>query len=151
LRDVAELDNGRVLLVEGVAPFSAVLEEANSAECDSVRFGVNKTFTPESHAEYEEWDAMIKGVLRNSTLAVSLEFDVRYAEDVLEFGWDENHRFTSIISVCLPYLRQFGVNTRVRIDDTAVQKTNPGIWTHYLHDLTHPRDMTDWDNARREG
>jgi len=66
------------------------------------------------------------------------------AELFLEGGLTEYNNFIPQIRVPLPYIEQWNYNTMLKIDDKGFNKTNPGIWTHSLHDLMDKNKFTDW-------
>ena len=74
----------------------------------------------------------------------TLDFGVEYANDVLEMGLDEHDKYISMISVKLPYIKQFNYNATLKIDDTTWGHSNPGVWCHSLHELQKRRVYTDW-------
>ncbi len=49
-----------------------------------------------------------------------------------------------MISVKLPYIRQFNYNATLKLDDTTWGKSNPGVWCHSLHELQQRSVYTDW-------
>ena len=66
------------------------------------------------------------------------------AEGLLESSLVELHRFIPMISVKLPYIRQFGYNATLKLDDRDFAATNPGVWCHSLHALQRRSVFTDW-------
>jgi len=109
-----------------------------------IYFGANQSYKPTSGEEFIAWDNMIKHFL-DAGYQVTLDFDVRYAEEFLDSGLTENHNFIPIISVKLPYINQFGYNAVVKLDDKDFAATNPGVWCHYLHELQDRRKLTTWE------
>jgi hypothetical protein len=55
-----------------------------------------------------------------------------------------------MISVKLPYLTQFNYNATIKLDDKDFEATNPGVWTHRLHDLLDSTKFTDWDQYKED-
>jgi hypothetical protein len=53
-----------------------------------------------------------------------------------------------MISVKIPYLTQLNYNATIKIDDKGFEATNPGVWTHQLHDLMKREKFTDWDQYK---
>jgi len=76
---------------------------------------------------------------------VSLDFDVKYAEQIHEDGWTEYDNFVPMISVKIPYIKLFNYNATLKIDDLTWGKTNPGVWTHHLPSLMNMKNYTHWD------
>jgi len=80
----------------------------------------------------------------------TLDFDIAQAEGLLESGLTENHKFVPMISVKLPYINQFNYNTTLKLDDRTWGSTNPGVWTHQLHDLMRMDKYTHWDQYTQD-
>ena len=75
---------------------------------------------------------------------VTLDYDVKYHEYVLEAGYNEESKFISQISVKLPYINQLNYNACIKIDDKDFKATNNGVWIHQVHDLQERSKFTDW-------
>jgi hypothetical protein len=78
----------------------------------------------------------------------TLDFGVEHAAEVLEMGLDEYDNYISMISVKLPYIRQFNYNATLKLDDNTWGDTNPGIWCHSLHKLQDRSVYTDWKDYK---
>lgn len=141
----------KTLFVVGTPPLSEILEKASANECNHIYFGTSQSFNPESisQSEYAPWDRVIKGCL-DAGHWVTLDFDVCHAEGVLESGYNEYPKFVPMISVKLPYINQFNYNATVKLDDTTWGATNPGVWTHQLHDLIAKDKYTYWDQYTQD-
>ena len=74
----------------------------------------------------------------------SLDIPLNAAEDFLESTCVESNNFIPQIRVTIPYIEQWNYNTMLKIDDKGFDKSNPGIWTHSLHDLMDRKKFTDW-------
>ena len=81
---------------------------------------------------------------------VTLDYDVRYHEWVLESGYNEKNNFISQISVKLPYIDQLNYNACIKIDDKDFKATNPGVWIHQVHDLQDRNKFTDWSKYEND-
>ena len=139
------------LFVVGTPPLQEILDKAKQAGVSHVYFGTSQSFNPQAmtQEEYAPWDEVILGCLQ-AGYWVTLDFDVRHAEGILESGYNEYSKFVSMISVKLPYINQFNYNTTVKLDDRTWGATNPGVWTHQLGDLM-PRDKyTYWDQYTQD-
>lgn len=142
------------LFVVGTPPLEDILRIANdtqslldeSKRIKHIYFGTSQSFNPKniSHAEYKPWDDVIIGCLK-SGYWVTLDFDVKYNEGVIESGYSEYPRFVPMISVKLPYINQHNYNATLKLDDRTWGATNPGVWTHQLHDLMSKNNYTHWD------
>lgn len=135
----------KTLFVVGTPPLEEILQQANrDVDIKQIYFGTSQSFNPSSYDEWKTWDNRIMGCL-NEGYWVTLDFDVKYAEEVHEDGWCEKDRFVPMISVKLPYIKLYNYNTTLKIDDRTWGATNPGVWTHQLHDLMARDKYTYWD------
>ena len=133
------------LFVVGTPPTSDILYKAMRHKVSNIYFGTSQSFNPETEADWKEWDRVIMDCLNaKENYFVTLDFDVKHSEYVLDSGWNEHHNFISMISVKLPYLSQFNYNSSLKIDDTTWGHSNPGVWTHRLHELLQVDKFTHW-------
>lgn len=132
------------LFVVGVQPWEEIKQRADTHGIKHLYFGTSQSFNPESVADYIAWEEMIMPLLKDGYWC-TLDFDVKYAEGVLESGYNEYNTFISMISVKLPYIRQFNYNTTLKLDDTTWGHSNPGVWCHSLHELQQRKVYTDWN------
>jgi hypothetical protein len=137
------------LFVNGLQNPADVLILAKQEKVKHIYFGANQSFRPTSTDELNHWQKMIVSLLKQNFWC-TLDFDVKYAEDILETGLNEERKFISMISVKLPYLTQFNYNSILKIDDKDFEATNPGVWTHRLHDLLDSNKFTDWDQYKED-
>jgi hypothetical protein len=133
----------KTLFVVGVRPWDEIEFWAKKHELRHLYFGTSQSFTPKTADEFEAWEQMIIPLLKKGYWC-TLDFDVAYAEGVLESGYDEYNTFISMISVKLPYIRQFNYNATLKIDDTTWGHSNQGVWCHNLHELQQRNVYTDW-------
>lgn len=135
----------KTLFVVGTPPLEEILQEANrDVEIKQIYFGTSQSFNPQVASDWKIWDECIMGCL-DAGYWVTLDFDVKYATEMHEEGWCENNRFVPMISVKLPYIGLYNYNTTLKIDDRTWGATNPGVWTHQLHDLMSKDKYTYWD------
>lgn len=137
------------LFVVGTPPAEEILQKAKENNVKQIYFGTSQSFNPKSISieEYKPWDDVIFACL-DAGYWVTLDFDVRHVEGVLESGYNEYERFVSMISCKIPYINQFNYNTTIKLDDLTWGKTNPGVWTHQLHDLMDKDKYTYWDQYK---
>jgi hypothetical protein len=117
-----------------------------------VYFGANQSFPPlavNDGADWAPWERMIHSVLDEDILC-TLDLDVACVEGLLQSGLTEHHNFIPMISVKLPYIRQFGYNATLKIDDRDFAATNPGVWCHSLHSLQKRSVFTDWSKYTQD-
>jgi hypothetical protein len=143
------------LFVRGIPTAEDILKTVTASQSyyevekhiEHIYCGVENSFQPDSEDYWRAWESVLQELL-NTGLWVSLEFDVKYAEEFHESGLSENRRFIPIISVPLPYIELFNYNTILRISDTPNKKldpTNPGVWSHSLHELMNKESFTSFD------
>ena len=140
----------KTLFVVGTPPLEEILQQANrDIEIKQIYFGTSQSFNPQSYDEWKLWNNCIMGCLKEGYW-VTLDFDVKYAEEIHEDGWCENDRFIPMISVKVPYIKLYNYNATLKIDDRTWGATNPGVWTHQLHDLMSKDKYTYWDQYTKD-
>ena len=77
---------------------------------------------------------------------VTLDFDIRYYEEVLRAPYMEYDKFIPHISVKLPNIALLNANAVIKIDDTSWGDTNEGVWCHSLYDIKNPAKLTKWQD-----
>ena len=141
----------KTLFVVGTPDICEIFAKAAEAEVNHIYFGTSQSFNPKSisQEEYKPWDDVIVPCLK-ADYWVTLDFDVGHTEGVIESGYSEYPRFVPMISVKLPYINQFNYNATLKLDDVTWGKTNPGVWTHQLHDLMSKDKYTYWDQYTQD-
>jgi hypothetical protein len=132
------------LFVVGIRPLEEVLERANKEHVDHIYLGANQSFF-----EDEDWDKLVFGLLGEG-YTVTLDYDVKHHEWVLEAGYNEHNKFISQISVKLPNINQLNYNACVKIDDKDFKASNTGVWIHQVHDLQDRDKFTDWSKYEND-
>jgi len=140
----------KTLFVVGIQPIEDIIAAASKHRCEQIYFGANHSFAPTTNDEYPQWEKMIHYFLRHTDYWVALDFDVKYAEQVLECGFAESHKFIPMISVKLPYINQLGYNAVLKLDDKDFCATNPGVWCHSLHELQSNSAITRWNEYDKD-
>jgi hypothetical protein len=133
----------RTLFVVGVQPCNEIQKRADAHGIKHLYFGTSQSFAPESDADWAAWENMIKALL-SAGYWCTLDYDVFYVKEVLELGFDEHNNFINMISVKLPYIKQFNYNATLKLDDNTWGDTNSGVWCHSIHSLMDRRVYTDW-------
>ena len=131
------------LFVVGTPPLSEILQEAAKHKVQQIYFGTSQSFHPTNPYEWAQWDDMIKPLLVKNYW-VTLDFGVEYAPEIHEESWNEYNTFIPMISVKLPYIKQYNYHATLKIDDNTWGDTNPGVWCHPLNELLKRRVYTDW-------
>jgi hypothetical protein len=133
----------RTLFVVGTPPVEDILNRAKQADVEQIYFGTSQSFNPKNIEDWERWDHNIMYCLR-AGYWVTLDFDIKHVDQINEYGWCEQNRFVPMISVKIPNIKLFNYHTTLKIDDVTWGSTNPGVWTHQLHDLMNKTQFTGW-------
>ena len=141
----------KTLFVVGTPPIQEILERAEHEQVSHIYFGTSQSFNPRemSLEDYKLWDDVIIPCL-DKNYWVTLDFDVKHIEGVLESCYCEYSRFVPMISVKLPYIKQLNYNATLKLDDITWGKTNSGVWTHQLHNLMSKENYTYWDQYTQD-
>ena len=114
-------------------------------------FGANHSFDPKFN-DYDDWDAwekMITHFLENDYWC-SLDIPLNAVEEFNDGGLNDYHNFIPQIMVPVPYIKLWNYNTMIKIDDKDFKATNPGVWTHSLHELKDKSKFTDWSEYKND-
>ena len=148
----------KTLFVVNTHTSERIAELADAHACRHIFVGANHSFDPARdmarngfnlHDAMRAWDHMIIPLLDRGYM-VSLDFDVRYVETILESRYNEHDNFIPQISVKVPYINQFNYNAMLKIDDKDFKATNPGVWCHSLHSLMDRSRFTAWDEYSKD-
>jgi hypothetical protein len=142
----------RTLFVVGVQDPQIIQQEYINNNCEHIYFGANQSFPKLETNDgdgWRDWERMIQDCLESGYMC-TLDLDVAQAEGLLESALVEFHNFIPMISVKIPYIKQFGYNATLKIDDRDFAATNPGVWCHSLHDLQKRRVFTNWSKYTKD-
>jgi len=117
--------------------------DKNPRGVEHIFFGANHSFHPKDALEWQRWESMITYFLERNYLC-SLDIPITHVEQFNESGLCEYNNFIPQIRVSIPYVKLWNYNTMVKIDDNDFDATNPGVWTHSLHDLMSRETFTSW-------
>lgn len=112
-------------------------------------FGANHSYNPRTIEDHQSWEQMIYYFLKKDYLC-SLDIPLNQIEEFHENGFCGYDNFIPQIRVPIPYIKLWNYNTMLKIDDVTFKSTNPGIWTHSLHDLMDRSKFTDWDQYKND-
>jgi hypothetical protein len=145
----------RTLFVVGIQDTAEIHANALAYKCDHIYFGANQSFPSDGTANWKSWEHMIGMMLRSGLGSThrymcTLDLDVARAEELLDGPLVEYHNFIPMLSVKLPYIRQFPYGTTLKLDDKDFAATNAGVWCHNLHDLQKRRVFTDWSKYTKD-
>jgi hypothetical protein len=140
------------LFVVGVHDSREIMDTAHRQACLHIYFGANQSFPRLDINDadgWRPWERMIQDCLEGG-FQCTLDLDVTCAEGLLESSLVEYHNFIPMLSVKLPYIRQFGYNATLKIDDRDFRASNPGVWCHSLYDLQKRRVFTPWSKYTQD-
>jgi hypothetical protein len=106
-------------------------------------FGANHSFNPSNYEEHKTWEEMITYFL-DQRYWCSLDIPINQVEEFNDGGLNDYDMFIPQIRVPIPYVKLWNYNTMLKIDDKDFKATNPGVWTHSLHDLKTRDKFTPW-------
>jgi hypothetical protein len=129
------------LFVTGVQSIEDVASNLNGAE--HIFFGANHSFNPQDNLDWQRWESMITYFLEKEYLC-SLDIPLSAVEEFNDGGMNDYNNFIPQIRVPIPYVKLWNYNTMLKIDDKDFKATNPGVWTHSLHDLKTRDKFTPW-------
>lgn len=132
----------QTLFVVGT-PESATID-SNILSHEHLFFGANHSFSATSHNDFQKWEQMITRYLKLGYLC-SLDIPVYSVSIVINSSLNSYNNFIPQIRVSIPHVQKWNYNTMIKIDDTGFNETNPGVWTHSLHNLKDRDVFTSWD------
>ena len=136
------------LFVTGVQPFSQITPRLEGG-IKHIFFGANHSFKPIDNDidTWKPWEDMIEHYLKMGFLC-SLDIPLSAVEQFNDGGLNSYSNFIPQIRVPIPYIKLWNYNTMLKIDDKDFKATNPGVWTHSLHDLQDRSKFTDWSQYK---
>jgi len=137
----------KTLFVTGVHSIEEIALNLNGAE--HIFFGANHSFNPQSPEEWDAWQDMIQFFLDKDYLC-SLDIPLSAVEEFNDGGLNESDNFIPQIRVPIPYIKLWNYNTMLKIDDKDFKATNPGVWSHSLHNLQDRSKFTSWDAYKND-
>ena len=141
------------LFVVGPQSLKDIIKHAEHQGSEHIYLGANQSFhvdlTQHHEGEIKKWSDIVNGLL-DDNYWVTLDYDIKYHEWILESGFNESEKFISQISVKLPDINQLNYNACIKIDDRDFDATNPGVWIHQVHDLMDRNKFTNWDSYTKD-
>jgi hypothetical protein len=136
------------LFVTGVQPITDIAMKLTmcGVAIKHIFFGANHSFNFDTTdiESWESWENMIIDFLKKGYLC-SLDIPLHLVEEFNDNGLNEFDNFIPQIRVPIPYIKLWNYNTMIKIDDKDFKATNPGVWSHSLHDLKDRSKFTSWD------
>jgi hypothetical protein len=112
-------------------------------------FGANHSFNPQTPEDWDAWERMISNFLDRGYLC-SLDIPISAVEEFNDGGLNDYNNFIPQIRVPIPYIKLWNYNTMIKIDDKDFKATNPGVWTHSLHELKDRSKFTSWNEYKND-
>ena len=139
----------KTLFVVGVQDIEQI--SSNLMDHTHIFFGANHSFNPgfNNYNEWKSWEDMITFFLEKGYLC-SLDIPLSAVEEFHDGGLCEHSNFIPQIRIPIPYIKLWNYNTMIKIDDKDFKATNPGVWTHSLHNLMDRSKFTDWDKYNND-
>ncbi len=133
------------LFIVGVLPISEINDHiATFPAIKHIFFGANHSYGQfDDINEYDHWENMIIYSLTAGYLC-SLDIPLSEVDKFNEFRYNEFNNFIPQIRIPIPHGGSWNYNTMVKIDDTGFAYSNPGVWSHSLHDLMDSKCFTPW-------
>lgn len=142
----------KTLFVTGLQDTELVFANFVKERCEHIFFGANHSFCPgvnfpQDGDIWDKWESMMQFFLHKG-IPCTLDVPYDHAGALLETSLVETDFFIPQIRITLPYIKQFGYNTMIKIDDKDFRATNPGVWCHRLHNLMDDQTFTDWSQYK---
>jgi hypothetical protein len=141
------------LFVTDVQPIEAIegALAGTTYETNHIFFGANHSFKPafNDFNGWKIWEDMITHFLEKEYLC-SLDIPLSAVEEFHDGGLNDYNNFIPQIRVPIPYIKLWNYNTMLKIDDKDFKATNPGVWSHSLHDLKDRSKFTDWSQYNND-
>lgn len=139
------------LFIVGVHPVELIEEKLATATYDTTHifFGANHSYNPHDSENHKEWESMITHFL-DKDYWCSLDIPFNQVEEFNEGSLCEYNNFIPQIRVPIPYVKLWNYNTTIKIDDKGFNETNPGVWSHSLHNLMSTTNFTSWDKYKND-
>jgi len=141
------------LFVVGAQPVDEIINQAEHFGSQHIYLGANQSFhidLMQRHpGEVELWNNIINPLLEKEYW-VTLDYDIKYHEWVLDNDWNAEDKFISQISIKLPDIHHLNYNACIKLDDTDFNHSNPGVWIHQVHDLMDRKKFTGWDSYSKD-
>lgn len=140
----------KTLFVVGRQNPKEVLARAINNNCPHIYLGANQSFSIDTEEEKQEWYYIFDTLIIDTNIWVTLDFDIKHIDFIVDSGMTEYDTFIPMISAKVPFIQQLGYNATLKIDDMGFKESNPGVWTHRIHDLMDRKVFTDWTKYTKD-
>jgi hypothetical protein len=140
----------KTLFVVGLQKAEKIFGLTTKHKVNHIFLGANRSFNPKDDDEILEWaELTMKGL--EAGFWVTLDFDVRWTQTVHDFGVMEEARFIPLISIQVPKVRDLGRFAVFKLDDTAFNGSNGGVWCFSVPDILRvSHGFTAWDAYKQD-
>jgi len=145
----------KTLFVTGLQPIAEIEKMLDDpfltigSSVTHIFFGANHSFNPKEYKEWAAWENMITHFLEKDYWC-SLDIPMSAVEEFNDGVLNDYANFIPQIMIPIPYIKLWNYNTMIKIDDKDFKATNPGVWTHSLHDLKDRNKFTDWSQYKND-
>jgi hypothetical protein len=146
----------KTLFVVGTTDTATIIRHAADHSIKHIYCGANQSFDVKEKTRgwcrerAYVWETMISLLLKNADLWVTLDIDIKYVDWLTQCSFSQHNRFIPMLSAKIPHIQELNYNTCLKLDDIDFDKTNPGVWTHRLHDLKSTQVFTDWSKYTKD-
>jgi hypothetical protein len=130
----------RTLFVRGWQPSTEILSRALNNDCAHIHICY---FDPVKMKQFELWKDLIWGLLQHN-IPVTLDYDIKYADDVYDMELHKCEHFIPVITGVLPNIEKYHKNTVFRVGDKGWRSTNQGVYTFPLSNVFRKGYLTPW-------
>ena len=128
------------LFVAGWQPVEEILSRALNEKCTHIHLCY---FDPDRFDQWKLWEELLLHLCDNG-VKVTLEFEVKYSEDIFKMGLHDYSNFIPVITAVLPNSSKYNFNTAFKIADKGFDKTNEGTWSMQLQDVLDKEHFIPW-------
>jgi hypothetical protein len=139
----------QTLFVTGIQDTHDIKIRIAKHRCNHIFFGANHSFSPSTFFEWDAWLEMISTFLKLG-YTCSLDIPVTQIHDFNVSGLCKYNNFIPQIRIPIPDTKLWNYNTMIKIDDIGFDSTNPGVWTHSLHELMDRTKFTNWSEYQND-
>jgi hypothetical protein len=143
----------KTLFVVGPQPVKEIINNAEEKQVNHIYLGANHSFkvdlTKNNQNEIKSWSNIIHNLV-DKNYWITLDYDVRYYQWVLDCNFNEYEKFISQISVKLPNISKLNNNACIKVDDIGFNSTNSGVWVHKVNKLLDKNNFTSWPEYKND-
>lgn len=112
---------------------------------EQIYFGTSQSCNDIDYIIWNRFDRLISHYLQNTSIWVTLDFDISNIDRVRDAEWASHLAFIPMISAKIPNIEKLNTNACLKIDSLAWGHSNGGVWTHKLSTLQDETCYTPWE------